>query len=80
MGKSNATVPTTPQSSKTWGADPTLSLGGGAGWGANVDIAQSGTKTLTVGAGAGGKGVATSLLPVLVVAGSMPYCRSGSIW
>ena len=78
LQKSNGSVPTTPQSSNGWGTDPTYSIGGGAGWGANIDVAKSGTTTLTVGVAAGGKGVATSLLPIFAIIASMPYCGGGN--
>ncbi len=81
VGKANRTVPTTPQSSGGWVFESTISAGAVlGGWGGSVDMARSGTTTYTVGYGAGGWGLATSVLPVYVIVGSIPYCRGGKIW
>ncbi len=70
---SNNPVPKTPQYSAGRVNDPTISVGGGAVVGGNVDFG-GGTTTVTVGAAAGAKGMSTQLLPVYVITGSTPYC------
>jgi RHS repeat-associated protein len=81
LGKSNAPVPTTPQSSAGAVTDPTITLSGVYGAGLNLDLAKSGATTLTAGYGLGAR---TRIeLPSVLGAGyvwrySIPYCNGGN--
>jgi RHS repeat-associated protein len=80
LGKSDAAVPTTPQSSSGGVTDPTVTLSGVYGAGLNLDLAKSGAATLTAGYGLGARGridLPSVLALAYVWSSSTPYCRGG---